>query len=74
MMKIFSIRNVRNDIPWSLKVLSSDVRGDILLEKPLFFHVFSSYPSSVGISIVNARTVASLYVDVHFNLRVRSQK
>jgi hypothetical protein len=38
-IKIFSIRNVMNDIPWSLKVLSNDTRGDI----PSKTHDFSCF-------------------------------
>ena len=39
-MKIFSIGNARNHIPWSLKVLSRDARGDIPLKNHDFFIFF----------------------------------
>ena len=36
------------------------------LEKPWIFHAFSCFLTTVGISIVNARIVASLYSNAHF--------
>jgi hypothetical protein len=72
-MKIFSIRNVRNDIPCPLKVLSRDARGDIPLKNHDFSYVFilsvfcrDFYSKSTHCDITLRRHA--------FLLRARSQK
>ena len=65
LIKIFSIRNAPNNIPWSLKV-SLLMPDAIFPPKTMIFSWFLCFLTTVGIPIVNARTVASLYINAHF--------
>ena len=65
-MKIFFMRNVPNNIPWSLKVCP--VTSETLFpRKTMNFSCFSCFLTTVGISIVNACSVVSLYRNAHFS-------
>ena len=66
LMKIFFMRNVPNNISWSLGVLA--VTSEMISPRKPWkkFHDFSCFLTTVGISIVNACTVASLYRNAHF--------
>jgi hypothetical protein len=72
-MKIFSIGNARNDIPWSLKVLSRDARGDIPLKNHDFFIFFIL--SVLCRDFYRKSTYCDITLRRHaFLLRARSQK
>ena len=58
-MKIFFIRNVPNNIPWSLKMFPV-MSVTIFPRKTVKKRCFSCLLITVGIPIVNARTTASL--------------
>ena len=64
-MKVFFMRNVPNNIPWSLGVFAVTFEK-IFPRKTMNFHAFSCYLATVGISIVNACTVATIYRSAHF--------
>ena len=65
LMKIFFMRNVPNNISWSLGVFAV-TSETIFPRKTMIFHAFSCFLITVGISIVNACTVATLYRNAHF--------
>ena len=52
LMKIFFIRNVLNNIPWSLKVFPV-MPVTIFPRKTMKIHAFSYQSAAVGLSIVN---------------------
>ena len=65
LIKIFFMRNAPNNILWSVKV-SPMMPETIFPRKTMIFSWFSCFRTIVGISIVNARIVVSLYGNAHF--------